>query len=116
MADIKDVIEKKVYAPWAFTENEREKGSINREIYKELVAKHRVYRDDSTLILRDGEHCKFDDYDIVIGRKPGYNHALYRIHKNSPGLATPELALLCDHGNLCFGYTMESRDIRVSED
>ena len=33
------MIEKKVYNGWAFTENEKEKGKINREIYKELKEK-----------------------------------------------------------------------------
>lgn len=29
-------LEKKIYREWAFTGNESEKASINREIYKEL--------------------------------------------------------------------------------
>lgn len=107
---------KRIYAPWAFTENEREKGKQNYEIYKELKEKYRVYRHDFKMDLKDGADCNFENYDVVIGRKPGYHHALYRIYKNAPGLTTAELALLCDEGNLCFGYSMQGDHIRVSED
>lgn len=110
------MVEKKIYSSFAFTENEREKGSRNYEIYKELKEKYRVYRNDLKMELTDGADCAFADYDIVIGRKPGYNHALYRIYKNAPGLSTLELALLCDGGSLCFGYSMQGDMIRVSED
>ena len=32
-------MENKIYSQWAFTENEREKARINREIYNELKTK-----------------------------------------------------------------------------
>lgn len=38
------MIEKKVYNGWAFTENEKEKGKINREIYKELKKMPRLVK------------------------------------------------------------------------
>jgi len=110
------MVEKKIYSSYAFTENEGEKMSRNYEIHKELKDKYRVYRNDTKMELADGADCNFDDYDIVIGRQPGYNHALYRIYKNAPGLSTLELALLCDGGNLCFGYMTQGELIRVSED
>lgn len=109
-------MERRIYSSWAFTENEREKAEINREIYNELMGKYKVYRNDIQMDLKDGESLKFEDYDVVIGRKPGYCHALYRVHKNAPGLSIEELALLCDHGNLCFGYSRQGELIRVSED
>lgn len=110
------MVEKRIYSSYAFSENEREKGARNYEIFKEMKEKYRVFRHDLKIDLVDGEDCSFDDYDIVIGRKPGYNHALYRIYKNTPGLSDLELALLCDGGNLCFGYSMQGSLIRVSED
>lgn len=109
-------MERKIYSPWAFTENEREKGLINIEIHAELKKKYKVFRSDLKFNLVDGEDCIFADYDVVIGRKPGYNHSIYCIHKNTPGLSNNELALLCDGGNLCFGYTIQSGLIWVSED
>lgn len=110
------MIEKKIYSSFAFSANEKEKAKMNAEIYKELTEKFKVFRHDLKIDLVGGADCNFDDYDIVIGRKPGYNHALYRIYKNSPLLNTDALALLCDHGNLCFGYMMQGDLIRVSED
>lgn len=110
------MVEKKIYAPFAFTENEREKAQRNIEIYKELKEKYKVYRHDIKIDLKDGEDCDFAEYDVVIGRKAGYHHSVYRIHKNAPNLSTAELALLCDHGSLCFGYGMQGELIRVSED
>ena len=47
-----------------------------------------------------------DDYDIIykcIGY--GYASTKYEIVKNKPHLSLDELALICDNGNLCFGYT-----------
>ena len=32
-------LEKKVYSPWAYTENESEKAKINSEIYQEIKGK-----------------------------------------------------------------------------
>lgn len=110
------MVERKIYAPWAFKDDEREKGSMNYTIYTELKEKYRVFRHDLKINLVDGVDCNFDDYDVIIGRKAGYHHALYRIYKNAPELSTPELALLCDSGNLCFGYMMDAGHIRVSED
>lgn len=110
------MIEKKIYPSFAFTENEREKAQMNAEIHKELTDRYKVYRNDVKIDLKDGDDCNFSDYDVVIGRKAGYNHALYRIYKNEPKLTTPELALICDHGSLCFGYGIQGDLIRVFED
>lgn len=97
------MVEKKVYNSWAFTENQKEKGKMNFEIYKELTAVHKVSRRDFNI----------DDFDIVIVRKPGYKSSTYRVLKNEPGLNTDELLLLCDGGNLCFGGRRESSDTFV---
>lgn len=110
------MIEKKIYSPWAFTENEDEKAASNRQIYEKLMKEYRVYRHDSKIDLEDRVDCNLADYDVVIGRKAGYAHTLYKIRKNRPSLSNDELALLCDHGNLCFGYSMQGDMIRVSED
>lgn len=110
------MIENKIYSPWAFTENENEKAASNRQIYEKLMKEYRVFRHDCKIDLKDGVDCNFTDYDIVIGRKAGYAHALYKIYKNRPSLSNDKLALLCDHGNLCFGYGMQGDAIRVCED
>lgn len=105
-----------IYSSYAFSENESEKAKHNKAVYKELTEKYKVYRHDTKIDLVDGEDCNFSDYDVVIGRKFGYHHALYYVYKNEPNLSTAELALICDHGRLCFGYSMHGIYIRVSED
>lgn len=97
-------MENKIYSQWAYTENEREKARINREIYNELKRKHKVYIHGSKRHLKDKIDINFDEYDVVIGRNACYLHGEYMVHKNAPKLSNDELALLCDSGNLCFGY------------
>jgi hypothetical protein len=86
-------MEKKIYNKWAFTKNEMEKAKINQQIYKEIKDKAKV------------ECIKF-----------GYHHNIYKIVDNPEGLSNTELALICDHGNLCFGYTMDGGNIRIFTD
>lgn len=111
-------MERKVYSDWAFKGDEREKQRINREIYEELKSKYKIASstktyDHETKQMRD---VNLDDYDIVFSGASGYGHCLYTIHKNAPNLSIPELALLCDAGDLCFGYTMQGSKIRVFTD
>jgi hypothetical protein len=84
---------KKIYSGWAFTENEMEKAKVNNEIYEEIKDKAKV-------------ECI----------KHGYGHNIYKVVKNPEELSNTELALICDHGNLCFGYTMEGSHIRIFTD
>lgn len=106
-------MEKRIYNGWAFTDNESEKGKINRKIWNELIESHRIHRSD----LDFTPDVNPDEYDVIIGRKAGYNHAVYNIIKNEPNLSTDELLLICDGGNLCFGGSrLGSNQLRVSED
>lgn len=110
------MVERKIYNSFAFSENEREKMQTNHSIFQELKGKHRIYRNDCVINLTDGKECNFADYDIVIGRKACYHHGEYRVYKNAPSLSMLELALICDNGNLCFGYGIRGDIISVSED
>lgn len=106
-------MKQKIYNGWAFTENETAKGQSNRDIHKELTEKYDVYRSDISSVPSVEE----ERYDVIIGRKAGYNHAVYTIIKNAPELNTDELLLLCDQGNLCFGGSrISSKQFRVNED
>lgn len=111
-------LEKRVYTHWAFTENDLEKRDINNLIYKELAAKykisHSLRRYNSTLKVM--EDVNLNDYDIVLDSISGYGHTKYRIVKNDTELSRDELALICDRGNLCFGYRMEGSKICIHTD
>lgn len=106
----------KIYSRYAFTENGAKKYENNRAVYKKLQNKYSVFRHDYKINLVHGKDCDFDCYDVVIGRKPEHGRALYRVYKNTPNLTTAELALICDGGNLCFGYTTRENEICVWED
>ena len=87
------MIEKKVYSGYAFTENSDEKMKMNREIYEEIKDKAKV------------------EFHHV-----GYGHAAYRVIENPEHLPKIKLALICDSGNLCFGYRTEGDLIVIYTD
>lgn len=66
--------------------------------YKELMATYRIKR----------SHMPGDDiadYDVVIKRLgTSYATVTYAVIKNTANLSTEDLAIICDSGNLCFGY------------
>ena len=111
-------LEKRVYESWAFTEDELEKRNINSLIYKELSEKYKISHSSRQYnsTLKGMEDVKLDDYDIVLDRTSCYGYSKYRIVKNNTDLSRDELALICDRGNLCFGYRMEGSSICVFED
>lgn len=87
------MLERKIYSSWAFTKNETEKSKINQEIYQEIK-----------------------DKAIVECVGSGYGHTKYRVLSNPDNLSTLELALICDSGNLCFGYRKEEDLIVIHTD
>ena len=91
----------------------------NYETYKKLKEKYKIAYGSKVWdsYERQWEDIDMDDYDIVIDNAGvGYAHAKYRIVKNNPNLSSHELALLCDGGNLCFGYRTEGNIIIVHTD
>lgn len=110
-------IEKRIYSGWAFSKNELEKRDSNKAIFKELHNKYKIYRNDCSIDIEE-EILNDESYDVIIGRKAGYNHAEYIIYRNKPQLDNMELALLCDNGNLCFGFNLiqEETEFYIFED
>ena len=100
----------KVYVKWAFTENESEKRKTNAETYESICKKWRIGYHDNLREINE------DDFDLIIERAAGYLHSTYRIIKNETDLSRDEIALVCDDGNLFFGYTMKGKDYYVFED
>jgi len=87
------MIEKKIYNEWAFEENAFEKAQMNMRIYEEIKDKAKVE---------------------LVGK--GYAHEKYRVLSNPYNLSIAELALICDSGNLCFGYRTEGDLIIIHTD
>jgi len=86
-------LERRIYSPWAFTENESEKSKINYEIYEEI---------------KDKAEVKW------VGS--GYGHKKYEVVSNPNNLTMDELALICDGGNLCYGYRLKGDLIVIHTD
>lgn len=108
-------MEKKIYESYAFTENESEKFKINYEIYEELKRKYKILK------VSDIDHKiptkeELEQNDIVYSRKACYAHGEYRIYKCPDEVTLNELALICDGGNLCFGYGGNKKFLSISED
>lgn len=109
------MIERKGYNGWAFSENEREKGKINGEIYEELKSKYRILK-LSDIAHKQPTEKELNDNDIVYSRKACYLHGEYKIYKCPEEITFDELSLICDEGNLCFGSSGNKNFIKVSED
>lgn len=76
--------------------------------YKELVQQYKITKS----VTADVEN-----YDVVIQNiGSGYAHTKYRVIKNKPELSTLDLAIICDDGNLCFGYRTDGSIICVYTD
>lgn len=108
-------MERRIYARWAFTENEMEKYKINREILKELQDKYKIYK-VSDINHKEPTQDQLNDNDIVYSRKACYHKGDYKIYKCPDEISVIEMALICDGGNLCFGYTGNKNHIEVFED
>ena len=91
--DQDDSLEEKVYSSWAMKPRGGEKGKINREIYNKIKDKAQV-------------EC--------VGT--GYAHKKYKVVENPENLSIAELALICDRGNLCFGYRQQGGLIIIHTD
>lgn len=107
--------EKTVYSSYAFEENEKEMMRINREIYQELKDKYKILK-ISDIDHKEPTSEELKQNEIVYSRKACYGRGEYKIYKCPEEVTTDELALICDGGNLCFGYRGNKNFIDVSED
>lgn len=94
------------------------------ERYNELREKYKVCNGIYGLVppelrrdpvkAEEAKKRNMDKFDVVIECVgTGYAHKKYRVLKNAPGLSTQDLAIICDGGNLCFGYRTEGSIICV---
>jgi hypothetical protein len=105
-------MERKIYSPWAFTDNENEKSTINRQIYKEEL-KPKSKQCWSNNKPTEEALKEFTCYENI---GHGYGTSKYAILSNPHNFSTLQLALICDGGNLCFGYRMEGKNIVIHTD
>lgn len=82
------------------------------ERYKKLRSTYDIVT--STYNLSD-ERFKQADV-VVVHDSTGYAHKNYKVLKNKPNLSALDLAIICDSGNLCFGYRVRGNIITVHTD
>ena len=106
--------ENTIYSQWAFTENEIKKRQSNLAALAELKEKYNIKYKWEYDQMSEKEQ---ESVDVVYGDAGGgYAHSLYEVYKNIPNLTTKELALICDNGNLCFGYSTQYGKIKIYTD
>ena len=95
---------------WAFKKNEHELGKENREEYKKLTERYKIYK-----AYRPCENE--EEYDLIYTREACYHHGKYTVIKKPIDITTEELLLIFDDGNLCFGGGhLGGNTYRVNED
>ena len=95
--------EPKIHASWAISIE----GDENLIIYENLCNKYKIIKSFVSI-----ENT--DDYDVIIMYKSSeYGGSIYEVVKNEPNLSSDELALICDNGNLCFGYIRKGDTIKI---
>lgn len=91
-----------------------------RRIYKIKIGLYGLVPKDikvHTIEYDDALRKALEEYDVVVeSAGVGYAHHKYRVVKNAPGLSTRDLAIICDEGNLCFGYRVQGGLIYVHTD
>lgn len=77
------------------------KKKSNLETYSKVMSSYKIRK----CLSCDIEKVDMDSYDVVIVVKgTEYASQKYTVVKNAPSLPEDVLALICDDGNLCFGY------------
>ena len=88
-----------VYPAWAFTKDADEKSHVNYKTYEALRMKYKIAWERN---INKGEET---DYDIIIRATViGYTYNEYTVVKKPAEVTDDEIALICDSGNLSFGY------------
>lgn len=78
------------------------------ERYRQLTSQYRI--------CHGGEYNP-DDFDVIVEPAGfGYAHTIYKIVKNAPRLDMTDLAIICDEGNVCFGFKAEYDIIKIYTD
>jgi hypothetical protein len=110
-------IEKRIYSPWAFQENENEKRKMNIEIYNELKDKTQIiYQSQIDKMSNEEYETLKKEKTLIQNAGAGYAHQKYQVISNPHDLSQLELALVADGGNLCFGYRIQGGLIIIYTD
>lgn len=100
-----------VHVNWAFSENEDVRAKENQATFKELSDRYKI---QYGVVFGEAYDA---DSDVVITRgAPYYGRVRYIVLKAPDDISVDELALICDRGNLCFGYSGNRNEIVIFTD
>lgn len=98
--------EQEISSGWIGMDKKEERRETNMKIYKELCEKYKI--------SNDIEYQNPCDFDVIISlKRKNVTTYVYEIIKNEPKLSKKKLALICDKGNLCFGYEVRKEMIYI---
>lgn len=102
-----------IWSSYAYDNDREDKYRQNQNTYQKYAPTvSRVYN------LNDANqtHQQHPDHTIigVLGGK--YSYTTYRIYHNPQHLTIPQLALICDQGDLRFGYHGDGEYITISNE
>ena len=90
--------------------------------YKELCKKYKISHiahvwDTMLKTFRPFTDKELAQFDVIVTHiKSHYGRNEYKIIKNKPKLSSKDLAIICDEGNLAFGYTGDQKRLSVYTD
>lgn len=95
----------KIYDKWAYTSNEEERKISNSKAFKELQENYKILRSNGDNHVKPTQEY-LDKYDFIYSSKIINNGIEYIVYKYPKELNNDEIALICDMGNLCMGYSI----------
>lgn len=122
------------YTSWAYTDKATVASEANSEALKWIEEHYKVwfkspYRsddmnflvksfgiDEANRIVRERAQKERDAEVLLEYVESGYGHIKYRVLRNIPNLSDGQLALICDKGNVCFGFRVAGDMIIIHTD
>lgn len=110
---------------WAFISDTDKRDEIGKAIldrYHSLIDEYNIIfgnqkYDPMVKGMRDYTEDEINKADIwIILDGGGYAHTDYYIRKNTTDLDNDDLAIICDRGNVCFGYRCSGNFITIYTD
>lgn len=89
---------------WAFQENADALAKENLEIHKQLAPKAKQVWKNFYTQKYDITQDDMKNYMCYTSQGYGYGNVTYKVLSNPFNFTDDEQALICDNGNLCFGY------------
>lgn len=104
------------YSEWAFSPIEEEVYGVN---LKALAEYEDRYIRSNFPMTEEEMRAKAEEHPgklVYFESSPGYSRRHYHVISNPENLSGPEIALIIDRGNLCFGFHAVGADIDIYTD